>query len=131
MHIEAIPIGPQFESGNIIEVHWSLAGLRVLVSKAVHTIEITEIVFPGSTAFRFMDEGDLINFRESGAFSSKHLLFEVKAGGWFESECKAGLFVLSVTRGKSREWFVSSTDECLSVITESDQMPLVREYTNA
>ena len=69
--------------------------------------------------FRYLDEGDLIYYWESEKFRSPFHVYEIISGGWCNGEViQPG--ILSVSEAiKLREWFVTTTNGCVNVISNS------------
>jgi hypothetical protein len=125
------PFGPpisELKSSDLCDLSLGFAGLRV----AVHLGEdedandrFVEIVFTAPRGFRYLDEGDLLPYWGSGAFdTSRHLVFEIKRGGWAEQEEQSGMFNVTAAVGTFREWFIASSSACLNVISTAE--PLIR-----
>lgn len=70
------------------------------------------------------DEGDLPRYWQSGQFKNGGHLFEVLDGGllWNESQVPGLLVVTSALQ--AREWFVCSSGQCITVL--SDIEPSIR-----
>jgi len=119
---------PDLQSSDLCDLSLGLAGLRVAVHLGHHEDEndrFAEIVFTAPRGFRYLDEGDLLPYWSSGAFdTSRHLVFEIKRGGWAEQEQRSGMFNVTAAVGTFREWFIASSNGCLNVISSVE--PLIR-----
>lgn len=123
-------------AASIAEVTLGRSGLRVLVelvssnSDAIHGIEIH---FEVPRGFRYLDEGDLIAYWQSGEFTPSyrqgHCLFEMLSGGWLEQECQhPGMLTTTESLGTFREWFICTGNGCMNVLSVNP--PLVREFAD-
>jgi hypothetical protein len=119
---------PNLRNSDLCDVTLSLMVLRTIVHVGEdenHQDRLLEIVFKYPRGFRYLDEGDLLPYWRSGAFdNSKHLVHEIKRGGWAEQEEKNGMLNVTAAAGSHREWLVVSSNGCLNVISTVE--PLVR-----
>lgn len=123
--------GPPVENlGNsdLCEVTLSLMLLRAVVHLGEddnHQDRLLEIVFKYPRGFRYLDEGDLLPYWTSTAFdNSKHLVHEIKRGGWAEQEEQNGMLNVTAAVGLHREWLIASSNGCLNVISTVE--PIIR-----
>lgn len=103
------------------------SGLRlvVFVGELESENRYLEVLFTDPRGFRYLDEGDLLPYWETGAFRiSDQVVFEIKEGGWLEQEEHAGLLNVTAAVGGHREWFIPTSSACLNVISRS--APIVR-----
>lgn len=122
MNIEAQPLGNEYrfdgKESDIVEVFHTLSGLRIIVSTWVDSINeaLLEVCFRRVQGYRYLDEGDLIAYWESGKFQSPHHVYEITKGGWVAGEAlEPG--ILEIAKGfEVREWFVCTTNGCLNVL---------------
>ena len=116
------------KNSDLCEVKLSFSGLRALVHLGKGADEedrFLEVVFKSTRGFRYLDEGDLLPYWSSGAVeNSKHLVHEIKRGGWAEQEEKNGMLNTTAAFGPPREWLIVSSNGCLNVISVEE--PLVR-----
>lgn len=104
-----------FQSGtDIMSVHLEWGELAItLVSggdRKVAVVRFSEIV-----GFRFLDEGDLLEFWPACA-AAQGWLFRIEEDGWFDLEASRPGFIRSEVKGLS-EYFVASQNGCVSVLT--------------
>ncbi len=122
------PAIPDLRHSDLCDLSLGSCGLRVAVFFGEDNDgneKFVEVVFTTPRAFRYLDEGDLLPYWQSGAFdTSRHLVFEIKRGGWAEQEERSGMFNVTAAVGIHREWFVASSNACLNVISAAG--PLVR-----
>jgi hypothetical protein len=116
------------KNSDLCDLSLGFSGLRVAVclGEDEHGNDrFVEIVFTAPRGFRYLDEGDLLPYWRSNAFdTSRYLVFEIKRGGWTEQEEQSGMFNVTSAVGTYREWFITSSNACLNVI--STVGPLVR-----
>lgn len=127
--MEVKPIGDTFSQSvesDIISISDSKNGFVTVISTedlSGQELEI-EVSFPIARAFRYLDEGDLIRYWESGHFSSGHHLYEILSGGWSNGETlDPGMLSVSNSFGY-REWFICTTNGCVTVL--SNDQPKVK-----
>jgi len=131
--IAADPVGRQYATkgeSDICELSLGASGLRAVVETRSHESDEriwVEYHFKIPRGFRFLDEGDLIPYWDSGVFTHGYHLFEITSGGWFSHELQIpGMVSVSEAIGNWREWFVCTSNGCLNVLTI--EPPLVREF---
>jgi hypothetical protein len=133
LHLAAEPVGRVYSGTSSDTVEIALAspnpgGLRVVVvtnAEGSHETVWVEYVFAWQRGFRYLDEGDLIRFWESGAFRSGQHLYRVTAGGWLDQELQVpGTFPVAAGL---QEWFIATGNRSVSVIAGAEP-PLVREF---
>ena len=103
------------------------SGLRIVVYLGELESEprYLEVFFTDPRGFRYLDEGDLLPYWETGAFRAlDQVVFEIKEGGWAEQEEHAGLLNVTAAVGGHREWFIPTSSACLNVVSCS--APMVR-----
>jgi hypothetical protein len=123
MNIEVRPLGGEYrfegkESG-IVEVFDSLSGLRIIVSTWVDSVNeaLLEVYFRRAHAYRYLDEGDLMAYWETGQFRSPHHVYEITKGGWLRGEAlEPGILAVAKTF-EIREWFIGTTNGCMNVLS--------------
>jgi hypothetical protein len=119
---------PNLKTSDLCDLSLGFSGLRVVVclGEDEHgNDKFVEIVFTAPRGFRYLDEGDLLPYWQSNAFDTSHyLVFEIKHGGWAEQEEQSGMFNVTAAVGNYREWFITSSNACLNVISAAE--PLVR-----
>jgi len=133
MQLTARPIGaartPRTRS-DIAELTLGITGLKVVVQTYLRNSDqklAVEYHFDTPRGFRFLDEGDLLNYWETGAFSEDHQLFEILSGGWMEQECSfPGMVSTTSAVGTFREWFICTTNGCINVLSVNE--PLIRSF---
>lgn len=122
-----LPI-PDLKDSDLCEVMLSFSVLRAVLHLGKGADEedrFLEVVFKHTRGFRYLDEGDLLPYWSSGAVdNSKHLVHEIKRGGWAEQEGKNGMLNTTAAFGPPREWLIVSSNGCLNVISVEE--PLVR-----
>lgn len=133
MDIKIEPFGNEYrldQTSDIIEVNYGITGLRLTVIAA--TTKFTDIYldvhFEYASGFRFLDEGDLIAYWESEAFSSNHHIYKVLSGGWANGEPLPNGILSARSTFEMPEWFIKTTNGCMNVLGDE---PKVREFTNA
>jgi len=122
MNIEAQPLGNEYrldgkESG-IVEVSDTLSGLRIIVSTWIDSINETflQVHFRRARAYRYLDEGDLLAWWETGKFRMPYHVYQITNGGWLHGETpQSGILDVSRAMGY-QEWFVATTNECMNVL---------------
>ncbi|WP_146168190.1 hypothetical protein [Pseudomonas mangrovi] len=132
MEVEAI--GPKHTNerheSDIYSVSDSKEGLTILIDTKDESGNRRDlrVYFEYARGFRYLDEGDLIHYWESKAFSTPHHVFKILSGGWSNGEAvEPG--ILSVSKAvEITEWFVATTNNCINVLTESQ--PLI-EFIDA
>jgi hypothetical protein len=123
MEVEAKPLGSEYrvegKESDIVEVLDSISGLRIIVSTWVDSINdaLLQIYFRRSSAYRYLDEGDLIAWWKTEKFQSPYHLYEITHGGWLNGETMED-GILDVSRSfEIREWFISTTNGCMNVLS--------------
>ena len=123
--------GPQIanlKNSDLCDLSLGFSGLRVAVCLGEDeqgNDRFVEIVFTAPRGFRYLDEGDLLPYWRSDAFdTSRYLVFEIRRGGWIEQEERSGMVNVTSAVGTYREWFITSSNACLNVISAAE--PLVR-----
>jgi hypothetical protein len=87
-----------------------------------------KVHFEWVRGFRYLDEGDLIYYWETRAFTIPQHVFQVTSGGWSNGELvQPGVLSVS-TAIEIGEWFIATTNGCINVL--SSAVPTV-EYINA
>ena len=129
--IVAQPVGSEYglttekSSSNIYELSY-VAGLRVVVATqprgSLKHLWL-EYYFPHPRGFRMLDESDMLGWWKNKTFHSDHHLYEITEGGWL-SEDAVGFSVTKASM-KVREWLITSSNDCVSVI--ASEPPLIRE----
>ena len=122
MNIEVQTLGDEYrfdaKEGDIVEVFDSISGLRIIVSTWRDSVNeaLLEVSFRRPHAYRYLDEGDLIAYWESGKFRSPHHVYEITRGGWLSGEAlESG--VLEIAKAvEPREWFICTTNGCMNVL---------------
>jgi hypothetical protein len=119
---------PDLKNSDLCEVTLSFSVLRAVVHLGKGADEedrFLEVVFIGTRGFRYLDEGDLLPYWSSGAVdNSKHLVHQIKRGGWSEQEEKNGMLNSTAAFGPRRGWLIVSSNGCPNVISVEE--PLVR-----
>ena len=125
------PFGPaisDLKHSNLSDLSLGSSGLRVAVwfgRDEAENDKFVEIVFTVPRGFRYLDEGDLLPYWSSGCFdTSRHLVFEIRHGGWADQEEQSGMLNVTAAVGTFREWLITSGNACLNVISAVE--PLVR-----
>ncbi|MEP0354817.1 MAG: hypothetical protein ABJH06_17440 [Paraglaciecola sp.] len=131
--IEAVPIfDVQSNSGyesNISSVEFKNQSLTIVVDFDYG--EEYEITFNEQVwAFRYMEEGDLRYYWESGEFKSGHLIYEILKGGWLSKE-GSEKDILGIARSENwlKEWFVVTKN--FSFVVLSNSLPFISRLQNA
>jgi hypothetical protein len=122
MNIEAQPLGNEYrfdgKESDIIEMLDSLSGLRIIISTWIDSINeaLLEVYFRRVQGYRYLDEGDLIAYWQTGKFQSPHHVYEITKGGWLTGEVlEPG--ILDIAKSfEMREWFICTTNGCLNVL---------------
>jgi hypothetical protein len=133
MQLKARPVGTLHTTpreSDIAELSLGLTGLRVVVHvnrrDSDEQLQV-EYQFDAPRGFRFLDEGDLLRYWETGVFSGDHHLFEILSGGWIDQECKfPGMLSVTSAVGTFREWFIRTSNGCINVLSVNE--PLIREF---
>ena len=92
----------------------------------VHRVTFGEQIW----AFRYMEEGDLTYYWQSGKFDGNFLVYEITAGGWLSKE-QSPIDILGVARAGNwlREWFVPTRNFSVTVLSNSQ--PIIERVPNA
>lgn len=131
MKIEAKPVDGSELGGShddIVELSQGASGLRVVIAAFVKDDDdkYLEAFFFSPRGFRYLDEGDLLAYWKSGAFSPRsHSIFEITSGGWMEQERAQGALNTTEAIGGFREWFIVTANGCLNIIANTP--PLLRK----
>lgn len=131
MKLEAKAYGEISKSkldNDIVEVFATYSGLRIILSTPTEVQDnlFIEVMFSRYCGYRFLDEGDLLDYWESQAFQSSHHVYEITNGGWLSGEpLLPGRLIITKFASHSREWLVVSANGCITVL--SDCEPQVRE----
>jgi hypothetical protein len=133
MQLTARPVGSlktTRRESDIAELSLGLTGLRVVVHvnhrDSDEQLQV-EYYFDVPRGFRFLDEGDLLRYWDTGVFSGDHQLFEILSGGWIDQECKfPGMLSVTSAVGTFREWFICTSNGCINVLSVNE--PLIREF---
>ena len=111
----------QKSESDIISITDSKNGLYLILSTTDELggdMEL-EIYFEYTEGFRYLDEGDLIRYWESGIFRSPHHLYEISSGGWSNGEAlEPGVLSIRSSVG-IKEWFVVTTNGCINVLSNA------------
>lgn len=122
------PAVPNLTSSDLCDVTFSLMILRAVVHLGEdenHQDRLLEVVFKYPRGFRYLEEGDLLPYWRSGDFdNSRHLVHEIKRGGWAEQEEQNGMLNVTAAVGLHREWLIVSSNGCLNVISTVE--PIIR-----
>ena len=126
MNIDVKEYGPQHASekheSDIYDVRYSSEGFDILIDTVDKNNRRNDlrVHFEYTDGFRYLDEGDLMRYWESGKFNSLYHIYEVLSGGWSNGEAlEPG--VLSIRSGSyTKEWFISSTNGCIAVLSDSE-----------
>lgn len=123
MEVEAKPLGIEYrfdgKESDIIEVLDSISGLRIIVSTWVDSINeaLFQIYFRRVSAYRYLDEGDLIAWWKTEKFQSPHHVYEITDGGWLNGE-RVEDGILDISKSfEIREWFICTTNGCMNVLS--------------
>lgn len=120
-HITAVAVTPlTCRLAEVVGVNYDLDSLQVEVQDLEGEAR-WQITFPGVEGFRVLDEGDLGEFWGH----VPGLVIEVTAGGWWEQECARVGFVGKWTK-QVREYFVSGQNACVSVLSWSEPIVLLK-----
>ncbi len=125
MKIEAQPLGNEYrfdgQESDIIEVFSTISGLRIIVSTWTDSINeiLLQVYFRRVRAYRYLDEGDLIAYWKTEQFQSAHHVYEITDGGWLSGEIlESGILEIAKSfRPELREWFISTTNGCMNVLS--------------
>jgi len=131
--IEAVPItevqnDPAYESDT---KSFSYSDGRLLVDLETAENEVYRVAFGEQIwAFRYMEEGDLTYYWQSGKFDGNFLIYEITAGGWLSKE-QSPLDILGIARSGDwlREWFVPTKNFSITVLSNSQ--PTIERTQNA
>jgi hypothetical protein len=119
---------PRRKTSDLCDLSLGFSGLRIAVclgEDAHGNDQFVEILFTAPRGFRYLDEGDLLPYWQSGVFdTSRYVVFEIRGGGWAEQEEQNGMLNVTAAVGTYREWFIVSSNACLNVISAIE--PLVR-----
>lgn len=133
MNISAEPLGTYFvgrSESDVVELSMGTTGLRIVIDRASNQHDermALEYHFHRVRGFRFLDEGDLGPFFNSGAFSGNYHLYQVNAGGWYDQEkATPGMLGISTELSPVEEWFVCTSNGCVSVLAQAP--PTIREF---
>lgn len=105
----------QFPS-DIYEVNFDFDGLTVRVYPEQDGPAVS---FRNPIGFRFLDEGDLLEFWSEEDSEPDGWIFQVQSGGWLELESNRDGFLSSDRKGL-KEYFLATVNGCLSVLTFSE-----------
>ncbi|MDR3395301.1 MAG: hypothetical protein P4L70_09915 [Parasulfuritortus sp.] len=111
---------------DIFEFHRSGTQLELGIQRNLaRTAETIRITFERYFTLFVTDEGDLTRYWGSDMFKGHGHIFEILDGGllWNESQYP-GLLTVTAAMPNVREWFVRTTGECITVI--SDTEPQIR-----
>lgn len=97
---------------DIYEVSFDSHGLTVRVSPDK---DGQAIYFRKLIGFRFLDEGDLLEFWPENDNPVPGWVFEIHSGGWLDLESTRDGFLSSDRKG-IREYFLATNNGCLSVL---------------
>ena len=116
----------QKSESDIVNINDSKEGLFLAISTTCELGNdlVLEVSFEYTNGFRYLDEGDLIYYWQSGIFDSAHHIYQITSGGWSNGEAleKGVLSIGSATN--SKEWFVVTSNGCINVL--SNTVPQVR-----
>ena len=106
----------------IESVVWSTKPPTVVTVRSFETGEQVKINFKDDCGLRILNEVDLAGWwmNAKGSPLSESWLFEIKEGGWLESESKRSDFSLRYSKEKIREFLITSESECVSILTLSE-----------
>jgi len=107
------------ELGHLSFDQWNLA-LSIRKYSGDEVVGMAKLVFPGVRGFRYLDEGDMLQYPyPEGA----HLNYfsEVKAGGWLLQEAAFGNIT---TPEGCKEYLISTDNECVCVLSHENPILL-------
>lgn len=118
----------QFSHSDIYELSY-VAGLRVTVITSprgsLQTLWL-EYYFSHPTAFRYLDEGDMLRWQDNDELKSGHHLYEVTSGGWLsEDTFEEAMTGKSTVQCAPREWLIDTAEGYVGVV--ASEPPLIRE----
>ena len=79
-----------------------------------------KVFFEYVDGIRYLDEGDLLRYWESEKFRSPYHVYEVQSGGWSNGELLEPRVLSIQSSNGTREWFIATTNGCVSVLCNSD-----------
>ena len=133
--MEVEGVGPKHtqdrHESDIYSVSDSGEGLTILVDTIDGLGERRDLKvwFKYARGFRYLDEGDLIYYWESGSFNTPHHVYKIKSGGWSNGEAlEPGVLSVSVAI-EEQEWFVATTNGCINVLSNAE--PVIEFINNA
>lgn len=97
---------------DIYEVQFNGDGLRVRVSPDDDGLTV---IFSDVIGFRYLDEGDLLEFWSQTGEDQSGWIFVVESGGWLDLESTREGFLSSDRKGL-HEYFLATVNGCLSVL---------------
>jgi len=115
---------------DIYRITDSKDGLTILIDTVNENGQRADlrVHFEWVRGFRYLDEGDLIYYWETQAFTIPQHVFQVTSGGWSNGELvQPGVLSVS-TAIEIGEWFIATTNGCINVL--SNAVPTA-EYINA
>lgn len=134
MNIEALPLGKKYYQpyeSHIQTVVDSKDGFDVVISTKSIVDECVELCihFDCVCSYRYLDEGDLMRYWESKAFTSPHHIFEILSGGWSNGEVQESGMMSVISVSSYREWFIVTANGCLNVLSVAE--PCIKENVDA
>ena len=116
-------IGKEYFSkkeSDIIDFQWTdNFGLKITIStweNSENQIGI-EYEFGGFNGFRYLDEGDFLGYWDSPDFKNGFHLFRIIKGGWKSGEVtQNGILDISRAVDELNEFFIATTNGCLTVL---------------
>lgn len=116
------------KESEIIDFQWTVFGLKVTISTWLsleHQIGV-EYEFKSFNGFRYLDEGDFLGYWSSSEFNNESHLFRILKGGWKTGEVtQSGLLDVSRAIDELNEYFIATTNGCLTVL--AFEMPKITE----
>src|SRR5258706_7702238 len=125
MDITAVATGGEYSrtsESDVVRLHFDLRDLKIILHTAAAdgSDAAVEYRFRRPHGFRWLDDGDLVRYWESGAFPRGHHLFEITSGGWRAQEMQLrGMLSVTDSIG-TREFFVCTTNGCVNVLSASE-----------
>ncbi|WP_076453924.1 hypothetical protein [Zobellia uliginosa] len=104
---------------DIIDFQWTVFGLKITIStwkNSEKQIGI-EYEFGGFNGFRYLDEGDFLSYWDLPDFKNGYHLFRIIKGGWKSGEVmQSGILDVSRAVDDLNEFFIATTNGCLTVL---------------
>ena len=113
---EVVPESAGITSAELQRIEYEPNSLRIQVT---HEPDAFAVYFEVVAGFRMLDERDLTDVWSDADYNPKASVYRVLSGGWLGLEKTRKTF-LSDFMGNMTEYLITSNNECVSVLAETE-----------